>query len=112
MSDWLRRYAVALGQEPLTGQEVAAILELARDVAHGTERKLAPLSTFLAGIHAAGHLGEGGVRAAAINDAIEIARRLVSDGEAGREARHGEGHADRAADPARGLPPRKPLRSR
>lgn len=90
MSDWLRRYAVALGEEPLTSQEVAAILELARDVAHGTERKLAPLSTFLAGIHAAGHLGEDGARFAALTDAIEIARRLVADGEGDRDSDRGE----------------------
>lgn len=87
MPDWLRRYAVALGEEPLTNEEVAAVLELARDVAHGTERRFAPLSAFLAGLHAASRVGEDGVRLDALNDAIEIARRLVADGEPNAEAR-------------------------
>ncbi|MDP8928968.1 MAG: DUF6457 domain-containing protein [Actinomycetota bacterium] len=98
MSDWLRRYAVALGQEPLTSQEVRAILELARDVAHGTERRFAPLSTFLAGIHAAGHLGQDGLRAAALTDAIEIARRLVADDEDSPETGRGEQSAAAGPD--------------
>ncbi|MDQ3931951.1 MAG: DUF6457 domain-containing protein [Actinomycetota bacterium] len=90
MSDWLRRYAVALGEEPLTTEEVAAILELARDVAHGTERKFAPLSTFLAGIHAAARIGQDGLRLDALSDAIEIARRLVGDAESSLQASSGE----------------------
>ncbi|MFN2556189.1 MAG: DUF6457 domain-containing protein [Nitriliruptorales bacterium] len=85
MSDWLRRYAVALGEEPLSNQEIAAILELARDVAHATERKFAPLSTFLAGVHAAGRIGQDGIRLEAVNDAMEIARRLVGDGDSETE---------------------------
>ncbi|MDQ4129732.1 MAG: DUF6457 domain-containing protein [Actinomycetota bacterium] len=89
MSDWLRRYAVALGEEPLSSQEVAAILELARDVAHGTERRFAPLSAFLAGVHAAGRIGRDGIRLEALNDAIEVARRLVADGDS--EAGHHQG---------------------
>ena len=49
MDDFLDRYAAALGVAPLTAEEVAAILDLAREVAHGTERKNAPLATWLAG---------------------------------------------------------------
>lgn len=91
MSDWVRRYAVALGEEPLTSEEVAAILELARDVAHGTERRFAPLSTFLAGIHAAARLGQDGMRLDALSDAIEIARRLVVVDEAGARGDEAKG---------------------
>ncbi|HEX2701505.1 MAG TPA: DUF6457 domain-containing protein [Acidimicrobiales bacterium] len=49
MDDWLDRYAAALGLSPLDGTEVDAILDLARVVAHGTERKNAPLAAWLAG---------------------------------------------------------------
>ncbi len=49
MDDWLDRYAAALGVPPLDPTEVDAILDLARVVAHGTERKNAPLAAWLAG---------------------------------------------------------------
>ncbi len=42
------RYAEALGLR-LTDEEVQAVLDLARIVAHGSERRFAPLSTYLAG---------------------------------------------------------------
>lgn len=49
MDDWLDRYATALGVPPLDDAEIDAILNLARVVAHGTERKNAPLAAWLAG---------------------------------------------------------------
>src|SRR4051812_42115540 len=48
MDDWLSRYSAALELD-LTEDEVEAILDLARDVAHATERRFAPLSAYLAG---------------------------------------------------------------
>jgi hypothetical protein len=42
------RFAEALGLQ-LTEEEVEAVLDLARRVAHGSERRFAPLSTYLAG---------------------------------------------------------------
>ena len=41
--------AAALGVDALDDAQVEKLLDLARDVAHGTERKNAPLATFLAG---------------------------------------------------------------
>ena len=52
MDAWLDEMAAALGEEPLTGSEVGLALRLARDVAHGVERKLAPLASYLAGVRA------------------------------------------------------------
>ncbi|HET7488504.1 MAG TPA: DUF6457 domain-containing protein [Acidimicrobiales bacterium] len=49
MDDWLDRFADALGVARLTAEEIDTVLDLARDVAHGTERKNAPLATYLAG---------------------------------------------------------------
>lgn len=49
MDDWLDRFADALGVPRLGQLEIDAILDLARDVAHATERRNAPLAAFLAG---------------------------------------------------------------
>ena len=48
--DWPQRAAEALGLSALTEDEIETVLDLARDVAHGTERRFAPLTTFLAGL--------------------------------------------------------------
>ena len=66
MDDFLDRYAAALGVPPLVDDEVDAILDLAREVAHGTERKNAPLAAWLA--------GRAGVAPA---DALAAARRTL-----------------------------------
>ncbi|MBT8198061.1 MAG: hypothetical protein KJP12_00900 [Acidimicrobiia bacterium] len=42
--------AAALGVEGLDERGIEALLDLARDVAHGTERKNAPLASYLVGI--------------------------------------------------------------
>ncbi len=47
---WTDELAQALGEAPLTDAEVTRLLAVARDVAHGTERRYAPLSTFLLGL--------------------------------------------------------------
>jgi hypothetical protein len=62
---WIPAYAEALGIT-LDDAEIEAILALARDVAHGTERKNAPIAAFLAGRF----VGNGG----SLSDAIERAR--------------------------------------
>lgn len=54
MDDWLDRFADALSVPRLDPAEAEALLDLARVVAHGTERTNAPLATFLAGRAAAG----------------------------------------------------------
>ena len=49
MDDWLDRFADALDVARLGPDEVNALLDLARVVAHGTERRNAPLAAYLAG---------------------------------------------------------------
>ena len=56
-------------------EEIEAILELARDAAHGVERPAAPLTTFLVG-YAAGLRGGSAVD---IADCIDIATELLTD---------------------------------
>lgn len=75
MDDWLQRYAERLGVPALTDAEVAALLDLARDVAHGTERRFAPLSTFLAGV-LVGTRADGD-RAAVVAEASRHARAML-----------------------------------
>jgi hypothetical protein len=72
------RYAEALGLR-LTDDEADAVLDLARLVAHGSERKFAPLSTFLAGQFVA-ELVRGGIpRIEALHEAVALARRALDD---------------------------------
>lgn len=68
MDPWLDRFADALHLERLDPVEAEALLDLARVVAHGTERRNAPLATYLAGRWAAG----GGDATRAVQVATEL----------------------------------------
>lgn len=73
------RYAEALALE-LTDAEVELVLELARTVAHGDERKSAPLSTYLAGQFVAELVRTGVPRAEALAEAAAAAQRTLDAG--------------------------------
>ena len=75
-ADYPDRYAEALALE-LTEVEVEAVLDLARIVAHGSERKFAPLSTYLAGQFVAELVRTGLPRAEALAEAVAAARRTL-----------------------------------
>lgn len=49
MSEWVDRLAETLGEETLTEEETTTLLAVSREVAHRVERRITPLSTFLAG---------------------------------------------------------------
>ncbi|HEX3622773.1 MAG TPA: DUF6457 domain-containing protein [Acidimicrobiales bacterium] len=70
------RYAEALGLG-LTDDEADAVLDLARVVAHGSERKFAPLSTFLAGQFVAELVRAGIPRVEALHEAAALAQRAL-----------------------------------
>lgn len=55
MEDYLATLAVSLGLPP-NEVDITALLDLARDAAHGVARPSAPLTTFLVGL-AAGRAG-------------------------------------------------------
>ncbi|MEN3314042.1 MAG: hypothetical protein V7605_276 [Acidimicrobiaceae bacterium] len=74
--EWPRRYAMALGAD-LTEAEVGALLDLAREVAHGSERRFAPLSTFVAGRFVAARVAAGATPADALAEAVAVARSLL-----------------------------------
>jgi cob(I)alamin adenosyltransferase len=76
--DWIERYAEALGEGIVSGpNERRAMLKLAREVAHRTERMNAPLTTFLAGQYLAVRRAEGASEVEAIREAIRRAERLL-----------------------------------
>jgi hypothetical protein len=77
MNEWLENLAQELGEEALTPQETSAILRLARDVAHGVERKLAPLSTYLVGVAVGRRLVGGASRDDAFQEAVRATLDLV-----------------------------------
>ena len=45
--EWIAAYAEQLGIEPPTGDEFKAILDLAAEAAHGSERIAAPVACWL-----------------------------------------------------------------
>ena len=71
------RYAEALGLT-LTQQEVDAVLDLARVVAHGDERKSAPLASYLAGQFVAELIRTGLSRVDALTEAAAVAQRALT----------------------------------
>jgi molybdopterin-guanine dinucleotide biosynthesis protein A len=70
------RYAEALGLQ-LHEIEEQIVLDLARIVAHGSERRFAPLSTFLAGQFVAELVRTGISREEALAEAMAIAERTL-----------------------------------
>ena len=48
--DWLQQVAGVLEVEAPSPQQTNQVLELARDVAHGVERRITPVSTLLVGM--------------------------------------------------------------
>lgn len=78
----LARYFAALsaagGTPPLSQDEVGAVLDLARVVAHTAERRFAPVSTYLAGlmVGAAGATGDPADRAARLRALAKVAADL------------------------------------
>ena len=77
MDEWIDSLVTALGEEPLDPRQMGAVLKLARDVAHGVDRKLAPLSAFVAGIHVGRRTTEGLSSQDALAEAVQAARALI-----------------------------------
>ncbi|MDQ4132640.1 MAG: DUF6457 domain-containing protein [Actinomycetota bacterium] len=73
------RLAQALGLT-LDESEAAAVLDLARVVAHGSERRYAPLSTYLAGQFVATRAQTGAALDEALREAADLAQRVLDNG--------------------------------
>lgn len=80
MSEFVDSYAEVLSEAAgisLAVGDEDQILELAREVAHGTERKNAPLATFLAGAYVGTKLAAGFSASDSAAEAVGAARRLL-----------------------------------
>ncbi len=77
VDEWLDRLAGALGVEEITPPEMSMALQIARDVAHGIERKLAPVSTFLVGVSVGVRTAQGGSREEALRRAVAATRAII-----------------------------------
>jgi hypothetical protein len=77
MDDWLVRAATSLGVDPVDDDTQDRLLAAARDVAHGVERKLTPIATFLLGAAVERRMSSGEDRAAAVDAAIADLERAI-----------------------------------
>ena len=77
---WLDSLTEALGDPAVERSQIGAMLRLSREVAHGVERKLAPLSTFVAGVHVARRMAEGAPSGEALQEVIDAVARLMPPG--------------------------------
>lgn len=80
--EWIERYAVALAEGcgadiGIAVEEVEAVLDLARAVAHGTERRNAPLAAYLAGRYCAVRAAAGVTRSEALAEATAAADDVI-----------------------------------
>lgn len=76
-AEWVARLAHELGVEPMTLRTQAAVLAIARDVAHGAERKYAPLASFVAGRRVESAVRAGGTVDDAIAEVTAAVARLL-----------------------------------
>jgi len=77
MDTWLGTLAITLGVDPLADDQVMELLGVARDVAHGVERRATPLATFLLGAAAQRRVGHGATATDAFADALTELRTIL-----------------------------------
>jgi hypothetical protein len=77
MEDWLAKTAGALGVDPIDDDSQERLLGAARDVAHGVERKLTPIATYLLGTAVERRVAAGEDRSAAFASALADLERAI-----------------------------------
>ena len=79
MDRWLDELAEALGVDALGGGETGELLRASRDVAHGVERRYAPLASFLLGAATERAAAAGASRDEAFRGAVERLRSVLPE---------------------------------
>jgi len=83
MEDWLNTAARDLGVDPIDDDMQERLLGVARDVAHGVERKLTPIATYMLGEAVQRRVSGGETRASAFASALaDMERAIASDHDA------------------------------
>lgn len=81
-TDWINRLAAALGESDgteLTEAETGALLDAARDVAHGTgDRRNAPLACFVLGRWVGARVAAGASGEAALSEGTAALTRILA----------------------------------
>ena len=77
MDDWLQRLATTIGVDTLTEEQAEELLVAARDVAHGVERKITPLATFLLGAAVQRGIGHGRTHEEAFDQVMASLRTIL-----------------------------------
>ncbi|HSL11844.1 MAG TPA: DUF6457 domain-containing protein [Actinomycetota bacterium] len=75
--EWLDQLATTFGVEPLGPDETNDLLDAARDVAHGVERKITPLASFLLGMRVAAQVADGIPREQALPETLAELRSTL-----------------------------------
>ena len=75
--EWIEELAVSFGIDPLGPHEITDLLDAARDVAHGVERKVTPVATYLVGMAVQRKLAEGRPHGEALAEALADLRRSI-----------------------------------
>jgi hypothetical protein len=78
--DPIDRLAQALAVDAPTPEETAAILQVARDVAHTVERRITPVSTYLLGLNVQRRVTGGATRSDALEAAVSELRAAIPAG--------------------------------
>jgi hypothetical protein len=79
MEEWLRELAGRLGVDPLNDDQVEGLLVVARDVAHGVERRATPVATFLLGAAVQRKINHGATATDAFADALVDLRAMLPE---------------------------------
>jgi len=77
MSDWVVQAAERLEVETIDDDTQELLLGVARDVAHGVERKLTPIATYLLGTAVERRVAAGEDRSAAFAGALADLERAI-----------------------------------
>jgi hypothetical protein len=77
MSDWTDRLAETLEVTPLDAAQQDSLLHASREIAHRTERKDTPLSTYLLGVAVGGRTAAGADQSVALREAVGAVLALL-----------------------------------